>query len=238
MFAMTTRSGSPSTSTASQGSSHDLIDLFDIVANQGAYLVPRVHTPVFQKAYNAQFPAELEMHLDALCIVRNCRCASYNDADDEWPIGRTPPEVKGKREAELKAWDEIAGITSDESGDDDKDTGSTDIDARLDSEKAVTAPAPSPHQAAWLATPPLSAESSLTTPHRPKQLERSEKDAGEEDRPTKKHVSSAEKVTAQEVSATAEDIIPHTAQHKGRKRRRDLDGDDRPEGDEARPTKV
>lgn len=54
----------------------------------------------------------------------------------------------------------------------------------------------------------------------------------EKERPTKKHFSFAQ------VSAAAEAAVPDTAQQKGRKRRRTLDGGDKEEGDKERPSKV
>ncbi|KAF2872951.1 hypothetical protein BDV95DRAFT_627773 [Massariosphaeria phaeospora] len=75
-------------------------DGLDIVTTQDAYLVPRAGTPVSQKAYDDQFAAALKMHLDAVITEHTCRLVMYHGAADEWPIGRTPPEVKDKRKAE------------------------------------------------------------------------------------------------------------------------------------------
>jgi len=47
-------------------SSANLQDCFDIVATQGAYLVPCAGTPVSQEAYDDQFAAALKQHLDAV----------------------------------------------------------------------------------------------------------------------------------------------------------------------------
>lgn len=64
----------------------------------------------------------------------------------------------------MKAQEELEGVTSDDSSDndDDKDKGGNGVDA------TVAAPDRPwrPRQADWLPKPPLSAESPLTTPHR------------------------------------------------------------------------
>ncbi|KAF2807497.1 uncharacterized protein BDZ99DRAFT_80757 [Mytilinidion resinicola] len=184
---MTSRPDSPSTTTASQ----DLpIDFLDIVGTQGAFLVPRAGTPVAQEAYDDQFVAALELHLDAVLTEQICRRVMYHDAADDWPIGRTPPEVKEKRKAELKALEELEGATSDDGSDndDDKDKGGNDIGARVEPGKTVAAPdrprrPRRPRQAGRFPTPPLSAESPLTAPHRRKRRRISEEDDEEKERP-------------------------------------------------------
>ncbi|KAF2812791.1 uncharacterized protein BDZ99DRAFT_517107 [Mytilinidion resinicola] len=235
---MTSRPDNPPTTTASQDL---LIDCLDIVATQGAYLVPRAGTPVSQEAYDGQFATALKQHLDAVITEQICRSVMYHGAADEWPMGHTPPEYKEKRKAELKAHEELEGATSDDGSDnddDDKDKGGNDIDARVGPGKPVAAPdrpqrPRRPRQADWLPTPPLSAESPLATPYRRKRRRMSEEDEEEKERPAKKHVS-----FAQEVSAAAEDAVPNTARQKSRKRRRTLDVGDEEEGDKKRPSKV
>jgi hypothetical protein len=216
-----------------------LQDWLDIVATQGAYLVPRAGTPVTQEAYDDQFAAALEQHLDAVITEQICRTAMYHGAADEWPMGHTPPEVKEKRKAELKAQEELEGVTSDDGSDNDdddkdKDKGGNDIDARVGPGRSVAAPdrPRRPRQADWLPTPPLSAESPLAT-HRGKRRRISEEDEEEKEHPAKKHVS-----FAQEVSAAAEDAMLNAARQKGRKRRRTLDVGDKEERDKERPSKV
>ncbi|KAJ9129931.1 hypothetical protein NKR23_g12411 [Pleurostoma richardsiae] len=233
---MTSRPDSPSTTATSQDL---LIDFLDIVTTQGAYLVPRADTPVFQEPYDGRFAAALEQHLDAVSTQQICRRVKYCDAADEWPIGRTPPEVKEKRKAELKTLGELEGATSDDGSDnddDDKDKGGNDIDVRVGPGNPVAPDRPRrPRrlpQADWLPTPPLSAESPLATPHRRKRRRISEEDE-EKERSAKKHVS-----FAQEVSAAAKDAMPNTVQQKGRKRRRTLDVGDEEEEDKERPSKV
>ena len=183
------------------------------MATQGAYLVPGVRTPVFQKAYDDQFVAPLEMHLDAVSIGQMCRRARYHSAASEWPMGRTPPGVKEKRKAELKALDELEGAASDHGSDNDDDKGCNDIGARFDLGKIVAAPdrPRRPRQADWLPTPPLSVGSALITPHGRKRRRISEEDDEQKERPAKNHVSSAKEVSAEKVSATAEYAVPNTS---------------------------
>ncbi|KAK3331566.1 hypothetical protein B0T19DRAFT_83150 [Cercophora scortea] len=129
---MTLRADTPPTTAPSQ---YVLIDFLDIVATQGAYLAPRAHTPVFPEPHDGQFAAKLKRQLELVILQQIWRRARYHDAADEWPMGHTPPEVKEKREAELKAWDELAGVTSDGSSDsegDDKDKDNRDdVDAKV-----------------------------------------------------------------------------------------------------------
>ncbi|KAK3385779.1 hypothetical protein B0H63DRAFT_187575 [Podospora didyma] len=229
---MTSRPDSPPTTAASQDL---LIDCLDIVATQGAYLVPRAGTPVSQESYD-DHAAALEQHLDAVITEQICRSAMYHGAADEWPMGHTPQEVKDKRNAELKAQEELEGATSDDGSDndDDKDKGGNGINARVGPGNPV---APRPRrpvrQADWLPTPPLSAESPLATTNRRRRWRISEEDDEEKERPAKKHVSFAQKV-----SAAAQDAVPNTAQQEGRKRRRTLDVGDEEEEDKERPSKV
>ncbi|KAI3338905.1 hypothetical protein F4824DRAFT_498756 [Ustulina deusta] len=237
---MTSRPDNPPTTTASQ----DLpIDSLDIVATQGAYLVPRAGTPVFQEAYDDKFPAALELHLGAVVTEQICRTAMYHGAADEWPMGHTPTEIKEKRKAELKAQEELEGATSDDESDNDdgKHKGGNGIDGAVGRGNTVAAPdqprrprrPQRPHQAEWLPTPPISAESPLSTPHRRKRRRVSEEDDEEKERPAKKHVSSAK-----EVSAAAGDAVPNTPQQKSRKQRRTVDVGDGEEVEKERPSKV
>ncbi|KAK6067270.1 hypothetical protein SCUP515_10242 [Seiridium cupressi] len=88
---------------SSANSNANLQDYLDIVATQGAYLVPRAGTPVCPEAYNDQLVAALKQHLNAVITEQICRRVMYHGAADEWPIGRTPPKVTKRRKAELKA---------------------------------------------------------------------------------------------------------------------------------------
>lgn len=209
-------------------SSANLQNCLDIVATQGAYLVPRAGTPVFEKTYDAKFAAALEQQIRALIVEQTCRSVMYRGAADEWPIGHTPPEMKEKRNAELKAQEEIEGATSEDSSDNDNDDNN-DISVRVEASSGKTVVAPG--QADWLPTPPLSSQSPLATPHRRKRRRISEEGHEEMACPTKMRVSST-----RDISAT-EDAIPNTLQCSGRKRRRILDMGDEEEGKEL-PTKV
>ncbi|OTB02491.1 hypothetical protein M426DRAFT_322585 [Hypoxylon sp. CI-4A] len=111
-----------------------LANRLDVVATQGAYLVPRVGTPVFEKAYDVGFSVELTRQLNALLVRETCRNVMYHGAADEWPIGRTPPELKEKRQAELKALEELEYITSGnevEITDEDSEAVSRSLENRL-----------------------------------------------------------------------------------------------------------
>ncbi|KAI0441911.1 hypothetical protein F4803DRAFT_575954 [Xylaria telfairii] len=53
----------------------------------------------------------------------------YREAADEWPVGHTPPEVKERRLAELRAMDDMMeGTTSDEDGGGDESDDATNPD--------------------------------------------------------------------------------------------------------------
>lgn len=204
----------------------------DVVATQGAYLAPCGSTPVLQEADYEKFAIMLKHNLNAVITEQECRTIMYHGAADEWAMGHTPTELKEKRKAELEALDALWGITFDD--DNAKAKTSNDIDARVGPGNPAAPEQPQrPHQADWLPTPPLSAKSPLATPRRGKRRRTSAQDE-ENGRLAKKHISSA-----QEVSATAEDAAPTTAQQKGQKRRRTLDVDDEQEGEgKERPSKV
>jgi hypothetical protein len=206
--------------------SANLQDSPDIVDTQGAYLWPCIGTPVLQNSYDADFVAKLEMYLDVTIMQQDLRRSKYHSDADEWPIGRTPPELKVKREVELKAMEELWDITSNDSSDnnEDKDEGFASI--RDDTRKTATAPAQprNSRQAGGLPSPSLSAENSPATPHSRKRRRISEEDDEEKEDHARKHVNSVK-----EVLAPAEDTIPNLSQ--GRKWRRRLDVAD----EEAKP---
>ena len=117
-------------------------DCLDIVATQGAYLIPRAGTPVSQEAYNDQFAAALKQHLNTVITEQICRSVMYHSAANKWPMGHTPPEVKEKRKAKLKAQEELKGATSNDSSnnnDDNKDKGGNNINTRVSLGKLVVA---------------------------------------------------------------------------------------------------
>ncbi|KAL8647821.1 MAG: hypothetical protein Q9210_005333 [Variospora velana] len=206
----------------------------DIVATQGEYLVPRAGTPVFEKAYDDEFAAVLARKLKALTIVQIVRRVMYRQAADEWPIGHTPPEVKERRRAELRALEELEGAASNEGRDSDEDNDAT-TDGRTGSEKGQAAPGRAfrtqPQEACWLPTPPLSVHSHVPTPHGRKRRRVSTRDE-EEERPRKTYDTSIARVDS------LEEDIPNGSQGKGRKRRRADDADDEGERNRERPNKA
>ena len=201
-----------------------LQNCLDIVATQGAYLVPRAGTPVFEKPYDAEFAAALEQQIGGLIVEQICRSTMYRGAADEWPIGHTPPEVREKRKAELKAQEDLQDATSDDGSVNDNDDNG--ISAGVGPGKAEVAPS----QADLLPTPPRSVESPLATLHTKKRRRISkEVDDGETKRPTKTRVRPAKR------SSTAENAVPNTSQGNGRKRRRILNMGDEEEESKGRP---
>lgn len=75
-------------------------------------------------------------------------------------MSHTPPEVKERRAAELRALEEVEGATSDEVSDSDRDGDAADGKAAPDQASRTRPP-----ETRWLPTPPLSAHSSILTPH-------------------------------------------------------------------------
>ena len=186
----------------------------DIVATQGAYLFSPAHTPVWEKDYDEEFAATLSRKLRALNIRQLVRRVMYHEAAEEWPIGHTPPEVKERRAAELRALEEAEGPTSDEDSASDGDSDATVNDksgAENGQAALVQTTQPQPLEAGLLLTPPLSAYSPIPTPHRKKRRKISTRDEKEED-PRKTHVTSAAGVDFSEV-------ISKESQEKSRKRR-------------------
>ncbi|KAE9962340.1 hypothetical protein BLS_000459 [Venturia inaequalis] len=178
-------------------------DFLDIIATQGAYLVPRADTPVFQEAYNDQFAAALEMQLYAVVVEQTCRTAMYHSAADEWPMGYTPKEIKEKRKVELEAQEELEGATSnDESDNDDgkykEGNGIIGAVSRRNTVAASNRPRRPrrSRQAEWLPTPPMSAESPPGTLNRSKRRRVIEEDEEGKKRLAKNHVSSTKKIPA------------------------------------------
>ncbi|KAL8905547.1 MAG: hypothetical protein Q9207_002573 [Kuettlingeria erythrocarpa] len=161
--AMTSQQEKPCTITASQ---YQPINFLDIVATQGAYLVPRAATPVWEKPPDEEFAATLYREIHSLTVVQKGRRNMYRQAAEEWPIGRTPPEVKEQRDAELKVLLDREGITSDSSG--DSDNGDDAAGGRASLAEGVVTAADRPHpppQAHSLLTPPLSAHGPLSASH-------------------------------------------------------------------------
>ncbi|KAL8874212.1 MAG: hypothetical protein Q9198_006917 [Flavoplaca austrocitrina] len=212
----------------------------DIVATNGAYLVPRPATPVFERTPNEEFAATLYQELHALLVVQNCRRNMYRQAAEEWPIGRTPPEVKEQRDAELKELLQFEGITSDSSGDSDKSEDAAGGDAGLEEDVVATADRPHPPpQARFQPIPALSVDVPPSTlrGRKRRRISGSDKENnGEKQRPRKNLFSS-----------TTTDHVENArngSQGMSRKRRRTCgdDDDDDDDDDEAgilqRPTKT
>ncbi|KAI0965884.1 hypothetical protein F4678DRAFT_451158 [Xylaria arbuscula] len=203
---MTSQPDSPATTTAYQC---DPIDYPDVVATQGAYLVPCPRTPVFPKAYLDEFATLLEKELNAVLIEKDKRTRMYHGDADDWAMGHTPIEIKENHRARLKAWVELWDMTSDDESDNDdgKHKGSNGVDGvdgTVGRGNTVAAPGQrrrprrpqGPHQAELLPTPPMSAKSHLSIPQRRKRRRESEEDDEGKERPAKKHVSSAKQVSA------------------------------------------
>ena len=193
----------------------------DIVATQGVYLVPRPRTPVFEAAYNREFAATLSQILHGTVLGHRARRIKYRELADEWPIGRTPPEVKRKYEDEIKAREELEVATSDDSSHGDDGDGD---DGRVDPKKGVSAPDPPCRlrHALWLPTPPQSVHDTLLEPcgrKRRRNFGADEEDEEEKDRPTKIHISS----TTISVAFAAENALSNGLPEKSRKRRRTRD---------------
>ncbi|KAI1348878.1 hypothetical protein F5Y01DRAFT_291047 [Xylaria sp. FL0043] len=90
-----------------------LNNLLDVVGTQGKHLLPRLDTPVWENGYSKEFASTLACKLDGLLMIQRCRQNQYREAADEWPIGRTPPEVKERHEADLREMDEWFGLSDD-----------------------------------------------------------------------------------------------------------------------------
>ncbi|KAL8941859.1 MAG: hypothetical protein Q9216_002003 [Gyalolechia sp. 2 TL-2023] len=207
------------------------MNFLDIVATNGAYLVPRMATPVFEETSNEDFAATLYQELHALLVVQNSRRAMYRQAAEEWPIGRTPPEMKEQRAAGLKVVLQFEGITSDES-----DKGD---DAGLEEDVVATADRPHPPpQARFLPIPTLSVDGPPSTPRGRKRRRISDSDkenTGGKQRPRKTLPSST-------TTGHVENALRNGSQGMSRKRRRTCDDDDDDDDDEVeilrRPTKT
>ncbi|TVY65762.1 hypothetical protein LSUE1_G010048 [Lachnellula suecica] len=78
----------------------------DIVNTHSSYPITRPRTPVFHGTYNEDFVSMLENELNHIVTQQIWRQRKYCDAADEWPIGHTPPEIKEKCAAEVKAMTE------------------------------------------------------------------------------------------------------------------------------------
>lgn len=208
----------------------------DIVATQGECLVPRWHTPVWEKEYSEEFAVILTRKLDALDIAQLVRRAKYGPAADEWPIGHTPPEMKERRVAELRALEELEDRTSDEDSDEYESHDTTADNRAAGSKETQPAPGPAasrthPREVGWLPTPPLSEQRSIL---KLRGRERRRLSAGNEEaeRPRKTRATS----TTTGESSTEEK--PHGSPGRVQKRQRTDDADDDAEEHHERPTKA
>ncbi|MCJ1466002.1 hypothetical protein MMC07_004621 [Pseudocyphellaria aurata] len=196
----------------------------DIVATQGAYLYPCPRTPVFERDYHETFAAQLDEAFYGHAFKQRLRRAMYHEAAEESPPGHTPPEVKERRAAELKAMDELP--SSDQSSDGDEGDGAT-LDGKAREEKARPATEQAsrtqPREAHGLSTPPLSADSPSPTP----QGRKRRRDEEEE------YLRKTRVITTARSDALGEDK-PDGSQVKGRKRPRTDDVDDEGEGERER----
>ena len=188
------------------------------MATQGAYLIPRSHTPVWEKAYDEAFTAALDRKLNAITTVQAARRNAYHEAADEWPIGHTPPEVKERYLAEMRALEAMMDVTSDEDGSGDEadhtnPSGKACVErARLAGKWTLRT---RPQEIQVLPTPPPSARSPL-----PVLQERKRQRDKEEEYPRKTRVISTARLDIPEGDK------PDGSQVKGRKRRRTDNADD------------
>ncbi|KAI1759692.1 hypothetical protein GGR53DRAFT_130545 [Hypoxylon sp. FL1150] len=138
----------------------------DIVATQGAYLIPCTNTPVWHKPfYNAEFAALLDQKLRLLQLDLTMRRSRYGEAAEEWLPGYTPPKLKEEYLALVKALEEPFYI--DGSDDDDNDRDNTG--------KMSTIQKPNETSSQADLEPPRPAESLLTIIRRRKRKYTTEK---------------------------------------------------------------
>ncbi|KAI0182618.1 hypothetical protein EV127DRAFT_487918 [Xylaria flabelliformis] len=159
-----------------------LNDYDDIVATQGAYLIPRPRTPVLQQASLDHFAITLRMSLEA-AIGQGGRMAKYHDTADKWSQGYTPPEVEEKHNT--TADDGSNNDQDDDSKDKDKDKCGNDMVARVSPGKPVAA-LDQPRRQHWLFSLLASPEYSVPAPHGRKRRETSGEDEEEKERPAKR----------------------------------------------------
>lgn len=222
LLAMVSQIDIPSTSTASHTSlavsrfplslslcgflakdSTNSQDYLNVVAT-----LPTPNTPVFPQEADA---AKLRRLLEALVTQQTCRNRMYHGAADEWPVGYTPPEIKERRAAELKALDELEGLTSDESDENDPSNTFARMKRQRKSQRS--------RQIESLPFPPLFEGSSLSTSHKRKSRITSVADRKEEELFIENDNSTA-KESSEDEHAVSRNYIPKTSQQESRKRRR------------------
>lgn len=116
--------------------------------------------------------------------MQKARRIMYHEAADEWPIGRTPPELREKRKAEVEAIEALWDVSDSSDSDHERD----DANERVGTEKGVARSRRLP-QPYWLPTPPLATDGPLLPPPRKKRRRVSgedEEDDEEKKRPAKR----------------------------------------------------
>ncbi|KAI0545450.1 hypothetical protein F4679DRAFT_462153 [Xylaria curta] len=161
----------------------DLLDDYDdIVATQGAYLMPRPRTPVLQEACRDHFAYTLRMGLEA-AIEQRRRRAKFPDPADEWSQGYPLPEVEKKHNTTT---DGGSNNDHDHDGKDkDKDKCGNNVNARVSLGKPVAA-LDQPRKQHWLFSLLADPEYSVATPHGRKRREISGEDDEGKERPAKR----------------------------------------------------
>lgn len=184
-----------------------LQNCLDIIATQGACLVSRANTSVFQKTHDENFAVTLTRKLNALDVEQIVRKVIYRQTAEEWPIGHTPPEIKEQYDAEMKARIEQADINL-------IDDSNSDNDVKVGSKKDVLASYSLclSSQEHGFSTSFMSASTSLPI-------------TNEKDNETKKCRTKIGVIFIMTTDC-AENALPNETQRRGRKRRRNHDVED------------
>lgn len=165
--------------------------LSDIVATQGAYLITPPRTPIFEKPYHETFLAKLDRAFQLHDFGQRLRRSKYHEAADEWLFGYTPPEVRERYLAEMRAIEDLWDKTTDESSDGNGDEGDDAIangKARVEKTRPATQRASRTlsKEAHGLPTPSLTGHSSSPTKQgRKRRLDGEEEEEEEEEQEEK-----------------------------------------------------
>lgn len=194
-----------------------------------ALLLDHAH-PVFQP-YDTEFATRLSWKLCGCVVCQRFRRLKYREAADKWTIGRTPPEIKEKYDAEIKALEEGPSANSS-----DKDGDGDGGDGRAGPKKGITAPGPSRRspRVPWLPTPPQSADDPPHKPRGRKRRRNPEENDEEKNRPRKIRVWF---IAAREDFA-AKNALSNRLPEKRQKRRWAQDFDDEVEENKEQPSKT
>ncbi|EJT79581.1 hypothetical protein GGTG_04666 [Gaeumannomyces tritici R3-111a-1] len=119
------------------------VDVFDIVATQGAFLVTPYGSPVHPSpaGHDEKFAKKLYIRLKSqLTVVQPGRAVKYGKrAAEESLSGHTPPEVRAEYDIRSrKRWQAFLEECSADDDDDDDDDGSP---AKVDPQRGLAAPA-------------------------------------------------------------------------------------------------